>query len=557
MLNLSSIIKQAEARFQNELEDADRSKGVDKARIERRNNETYFTRVTRACLPRPENYELTDTCYSLCVAVPELLFSKMYYLGWGQGRKQKDVEQDAPILMSEYREMFNDSTQLKDIKTLVDEIRKKSINYSLICHGLSPTADTLLLLADIGRSLRISYALGIMDVQVLLADISWMKYNRSIRQLMDANKFIDKLRICIDKRQRLYNAIGLSYRVFGISDYGSPESNINKTDLEKRAKSFRQLAEVLWGEKSLNPHDSQMKNIIGTSLHGIKRGDSNHPPYISTLISFENVASALEKALENQLNVLRTISSLFSTFDEEIFIYYFAQYYAQKRYDRYLKIAPHSESKFDGPFNTLSRDFDLLTRSKSKTTPENEVRKESSDTTDINFHIYLPQYKLGYYEILPYTSVSGDVIRNDVPLSEFLDRSILLDDAYNSNIDKIFRVVSETPIPSRNRIIADLLSFIHILSNKAPTVKDRSTLIRCIAELNIAIADQLFSKVDSSSDYQDIYASWLKAIQSEKSTPPFHIIPYLWEEKDWDENRLRNSSVMINELLQIVRAITE
>lgn len=553
MLSLKAVVEQAGNRFDAEIEAAEKAKDVDPARIKRRRNEMYFTRLTRASLPLSQNYELTDPCYSLCVALPELMFAKMYFLGWGAARSQKKVPPDAPQLLREYSELFVDFQQ-SHFESMLDAHRSHQIDYALICHGLSPTSDTILLLADLGRSLRIAYALGITEAKVLLADVSWIKYNRSITQVMDRKDFLNALRICLDKRKRLYKALGLPYRVFGISDYGADTENLNRTELEELTTQFRQLALALWGENSLKPHNPDMKRVIGAPLYGIRKSDrSALPPQIATLISYPTVASAVEKSLESELSILRTISELFSSFDEEVFVYYFAQYFAQSRYARYVKIAPISENKFDLPFATKSKHFASLAPARAEAN-----NQDGEAPVDVgSFQIYYPQYKLGRYELLPYTSTSGDVLRHSVGLSEFLSNTVLLDDSYDNRIDKIIGVFTETPIANLNRVVADLFSFVHVLFLRCPSARTNGPLRKAVQELDWRIAEQLYSEQDTPEGYAAIYADWLKAIEHEDAVLPFHVIPFLWEDKDWDKVRLQRFAQFAFATIAIVNDICE
>ncbi len=564
MISLSTVIEYSQDRFRKEVESAETAKGVDPARLHRRINETYFTRLTRACLLVAPNKELSDLCYSMCVACPELLFSKMYCLGWGQGGKQKNPDQEAPNLLKSYNNFFGEDPDVASFHNLLSFLKTQSSVSSLICHGLSPISDTLLLLADIGRNMRISHAIGIQQFDVMLADVSWIKHNRSINKRMSKKDFLDGLRICLDKRKRLYRALDFNYKVFGINNFGREELNINRKALEKLTKEFRDLAKVLWGEKSLSSHDSQMKKLIGKRFNGMTNLDrAQLSADIATLISYENLAVSLEKELESQLTILRTISDLFSTFDEEIFFYYFAQFFAQQHYNGYIKIAPISEIKFDKPFETQTKHFlSVMASSRGQDTPEsNRVYKKSRKTHKNDskswFDMYLPQYKLGNYELLPYTSISGDVLKKDITVDKFQSSTVLLEDSYEDKLDKVIGVITETPTPNLNRIVSDLLSFIHYLINR-PSVSERiRSLEPYLSKLEPDISEQIFSRDDTPVNYPSIFADWLKAIDDEAAISPFHIIPYLWEEVDWGKERIKNLSSLIIELLRVVNDLCD
>ena len=71
------------------------------------------------------------------------------------------------------------------------------------------------------------------------------------------------------------------------------------------------------------------------------------------------------------------------------------------------------------------------------------------------------------------------------------------------------------------------------------------------------IYTQINSSTDSPLDYQNIYSDWIKSISNKDSFTPFHIIPYLWEEKDWSQEMTLKVSNLIFKLLEVVNEICE
>jgi hypothetical protein len=191
---------------------------------------------------------------------------------------------------------------------------------------------------------------------------------------------------------------------------------------------------------------------------------------------------------------------------------------------------------------------------KKRLKPGKLSKKESTKNW---FEIYLPQYKLGNYELLPYTSISGDVLKNDITIDKFQSSTVLLEDSYEDKLDKVIGVISETSTPYLNRMVCDLLSFIHYLVNRSSTSGRTSNLESVLSALEPHIAEQIFSRDDKPMSYPSIFADWLKAVDDEGAIPPFHIIPYLWEEADWDKKRIKNLSVLIIELLRIVNELCD
>lgn len=542
---IKQAIDSAQLRFQEEIQRASKGKKVDQSRIKRRKNEQYPERLVRSCLGISQHIELNDSLYALAMATPEALMSKMYYMGWGDARKQKDTNEKAPELMKLYGE-FSSSYSIPNATDMVQKIKDDTINKSLICHGLSPTSDTILLLAELGRSVRMTKALGIKSTEILLADISWIKYNRSISQMFNKKDFLDQLRVCIDKRKRLYKALGLKYTTFGISDFGESTNYIKKSNISEATQTYRELASALWGKESLSKQNADMKALIGKSFQGFsKKNLSQIPNYLKILLRFDHLGNALENSLTDELTVLRTLSELFSTFDEEVFIYYFAQYFAQSQYNNYLKMAPYSEIKFDAPFEKNSEHFNHFIK---------RVEKKKIKT---NGHVYYPQYRLGKYEILPYTSISGDIIKQKLNIQDFKSGTILLNDSYHSETDKVLGVLTETPIHHRNRLLSDLLSFLHLLVSEANLDSSMYQKIKeVLYKLDAEIGEQIFSQ-ETIDSYPQIFSNALKAITDTDVVLPFHLIPYTWDEKMWTAERHKDCALLIKEILVVVNEMCE
>ena len=422
-----------------------------------------------------------------------------------------------------------------------------------------------------------SHALGIANIQVLLADVTWIKHNRSINQFFTQKEFMNQLRVCLDKRIRICKVLNLEYTVFGISDNNNSNSkDLSKADILKHSKNFRNLAELFWGKKSLEPQREDMLKIIGQTFDKISKSKKDLPELPSTiarLIDLKDgeIAKAIEEKLQSEFRILRTISKLFSSFDEDIFLYYFAQYSAQTHFKNSLKIAPKSEEKFDQPFLECAKDFDnVITR---KLSSENESKP-------ITGYIYCPQYELGGYKILPYCSVSGDVAKklNDnstvpnataesvsgdtvekqnVIIEEFKGQTILLDDSYDNQLEKIKKVVAATKVQHKNRLLSDLLSFIHFLFQQNVDEKRKQSILQKLEAIYPDIHSQIKSTEDTPSKYTDIFSDWIQSIDKSNSVPPFHIIPYLWEESDWDQHKNETVATLIFALLELVNDICE
>ena len=68
---------------------------------------------------------------------------------------------------------------------------------------------------------------------------------------------------------------------------------------------------------------------------------------------------------------------------------------------------------------------------------------------------------------------------------------------------------------------------------------------------------QISSKTDTPDDYSNIFSNWIQSISNKETVMPFHIIPYLWEESDWDKDKIIKVSNLIINLLELVNDICE
>jgi hypothetical protein len=157
-----------------------------------------------AALHQPFHEQLLDACIrvkddpkaapkSLFVALPERLLGKIAHVT-ARGRPARLPSETMDVL-GRYNEVAKDCRfhNLESKESLQD------IRSVLICHGLSPIGDSVALLAEIGRAFRAAWSTG-WDMRVMLADISWMSSNRSIRQFtsLTSEELDTGLRVCLE-----------------------------------------------------------------------------------------------------------------------------------------------------------------------------------------------------------------------------------------------------------------------------------------------------------------------------------------------------------------------
>jgi hypothetical protein len=422
--------------------------------------------------------------------------------------------------------------------------------------------DTVLLLADMGRASRISHALGMGDIRVMLADVSWMRHNRSVLgHFTDEEEYIVQLRVCQDNRRRIYEALGFKLDIFAISAHG--KTGINRPRLQSEAIKYRMLAAALWGDRALDAHDVPTRALIGQSFNGMNSTNlAMLPSQIQALLQFPECARNIESSLSYELKILRSLSELFSAFDEDIFVYYFAQFFAQNNYKHFLKVAVSSEVKFDSYFDRNYDQFVQFAANDVTTKAPVRGRRTRETKLPLRRYVYFPQYRLGKYEVLPYSSLSLDVTKSDAPIEDIFSGLILLNDCGEkerpARIAKIANVLSLTPLAARNRLVSDLLSFAHLLVTKVDAEAAQGTpLAKTISALGKSINLEIYSASAGMRLYTQQFSSWLKASDDEDSIIPFHLKPYTWDEERWSAGIFDLASEFIFELLMSVRRICD
>ena len=545
MLDLFSLASWARLRATTRVHDKSKERG-DVARMYIAQNQLFCERLIDACKRVPdEPIGVPDVTF---IAVPERLFGKIAYLSVGTSRtgkerpeKPENISVEAVKLLCAYDEIQK-GAKFKDL----DSTRKFQTHKDiLVCHGLSPIGDSILLLADLGRSLRLSWALG-FPLRIMLADISWMNSNRSIRQFKTlSEKDIDTgLRVCLDKRRRLYEAIRAECDLHEIAPYDRTGA-ISRKKLIQISDRYTALARAIWGCSGRLEHNNI--SLISRSLdQAMFRGNSTLPDHITIIGQFPRALNALENELKPHLEIIRIIAKQFNTLDEDVFTYFFAQYYAQYSYrGNAIKVAPISEVRFDEPFDLLDKYFQAWGEGQSTTDiiTGQAVEKDNDPLSAI----YSPQYNIGKNELLPYNPLSLDALRlTERGHHEVVESMVSLDNDLNK--DLVVEKLKETFIVQRNRLISDILSFIQhcnrlwgveVLNEHAKHagLDSWTSTLNDFPELLANSYDQEMSVLETSN-IQEMWRTWLRTIEVEESPKyiPAHLYFYLCDASDWSDS---------------------
>lgn len=508
-------------------------------------HQLFHERVIDACRRVPANPNgVPDTVF---IAAPEHLMAKVAYLNLGSrnanSRSNGGVAPDG--VTQAMRDILGDFDAEGKNVTFANLAHDNvgTLKFVLVAHGLSPISDSLLLLADLGRAFRIGRALG-LPVRCMLADISWMSSNRSIRQFESLTEAeVDTgLRVCLDKRRRLYEGLGVATDLRKIARFDQ-SGKISGRKLKVIGERYQDLARTLWGDDVSGRLDREHVRRITKPLVRSEIVDENLPDAMRVLGQFPGVLNALEVKLKPHLEILRSVSKQFSSFDSEVFTYFFAQYYAQDTYrGQALKVAVESERKFDEPFDELDEYFQAW--GEGHTTTELMLGEYEPRKTSPLSAIYLPHYRMGQWRVLPYTPLSLDALhrcRND---HVCIEEGLLCLDHVESD-EKVAAVLMATPIMHRNRLLADLMSFVlhcdsHLGRQAVEQTCQHYVKIGFVELLEagpplLATSVEQEVELENAATVADVWLTWLKNLQTETNpsyTPP-HIRMLLADADDW------------------------
>ena len=484
---------------------------------------------------------------SLYIAFPEKLLSKWSYLAFGPLRKKTNLEKSTPdkIEWKLWDDIGNETKLLNYPHT-----KPKGI---FIAHGLSPLPDTILLLADIGRATRASLILNV-NLYVLLADISWMSYNRSVKSLKTNTINIENgLKLCLDQRKRIYDLLNLNYKTHSILNY-EKKGAINAKKIESISNNYIKLTKLLWGENIIKSNDILSVQEINKIAKPLKNSLNKESP-LYYLSNFPGALDKLEISLNAHLSILRTIAKRFRMINKDTLSYYFAQFYAQENYKKYLKICVQSERNFDEPFDELEEYFKLWGEG-HKASYSISSNKKFTKKRKLPA-MYLPQYLLGNLKILPYSTLSLDSVeflrKNNI--DNLLETTILVSDTKN-NIEKITKILNITlnnNVVQLNRLIADIISiliWIYRIKREYLLEDSCNDLNYNLEEIINGIYEGLYSSFILDIEAENIstlWEIWLEGIDQniDDNYIPTHIFVSSLTKEDWSANSIKSAAKLI------------
>ncbi len=166
--------------------------------------------------------------------------------------------------------------------------------------------------------------------------------------------------------------------------------------------------------------------------------------------------------------------------------------------------------------------------------------------------IYLPQYRMGHWEMLPYSPLSLDaVVEASGRHAIVQQRTSLISDCDQHSVAKILRIVADTlrqGAPQLNRVCYDVLAFIAAFVS----IRDRDLLDEAcaaigvkfdamLARINGALSEAFAIETEPGASWPDLWLSWLDAVTSTEVMAylPSHIVLACMTEEDWSADTRR------------------
>ncbi len=470
---------------------------------------------------------LTGSREALFAALPERMLSSLFYFV-GDMRTSFAFSQELPAGISEcLRKWRLPGCDVSFANCNAPQLAARK--RVLLCHGLSPVGDSILLLADLGRAYRVATALA-LPVEVMLTDVEWQLANRSIRQLqsISVEAVEQELIACRSRRLNLYTRLGIKSNLFAQ----------RQSSLQVMSTFYQELAARLWQVNTSGILSIEQQKAISKQL-----------------------PCATEEKYRQHLPLLRFLARHFNGFDAEFLWYFFNQYCAQRQFcSDSFKVAVESELRFDSAFAELASCLERWVVEKSLITETTAARadgapgwEEAARENSGLAAAYLPHYQIAQLKLLPYTPLSLDAMKMGSAIKQdhkqIKTHIIGLD--CEQVVDEIVQLLSSTPLMQRNRLAADLVSFLIFSCRQLGSGTVRGSAQKAGLSMESALAAlapcavSVFEKEVAGSDSAAVRSCWNAGLEAalgsgNQQALPLHLAFPLFEDHDWGKSQVES-----------------
>jgi hypothetical protein len=185
--------------------------------------------------------------------------------------------------------------------------------------------------------------------------------------------------------------------------------------------------------------------------------------------------------------------------------------------------------------------------------------------------VYLPQYSIGDWDLLPYSPLSlGAVANSGGTVANVRDKVILLSDCNKDDKPKVETLLRATRdrsgVIQLNRLIADLLSFMQAVliargrgAVEAACRRIDGDLDASLAVLHPQLVKCLSIECEPKVATNELWLSWLDAIDRDSSLDyvPCHLLLTSLSYDDWTDERFGAAAELVLTATRLARDLSQ
>jgi DNA-binding NarL/FixJ family response regulator len=385
----------------------------------------------------------------------------------------------------------------------------------VICHALNAVFDSVALYADIGRGFRTARLLENAPMRVLLAGPNWACLNIGNRAAVpDESELIHAVEANLSNRLVLYQGLRWQVSLFDLPGKIPANSSCNTLDMSQIAEERSATSELLRRECGEFPIVSKDRKELQQRVRQAMPLGGSNPPQVAPL-----------------WETIQACANISSHLDFDVLTYFLAQAQATERLgNQFLKIAVESEQAFD---RGICKRADILASGKQ-----------------CYMGLYYPQYRAGVYSVLPYSSVSCDLLSTlsqGHNLDTLLGQIVLLHSGDDPlDIESVANCLLTIPEFQRARLISDVMSFLHNMcyAGIVPIDEAFAQVMKVSEELGLSFEFYVSgeSAANDSYPFRKKTLSWFASLDSSifcDYRVPYHLVPFFWYADEWRARNLR------------------